>query len=161
MKWLAKWALVAAMSPGVTACETDVIDDVGFQLWCGEQLCNWILEEGEIRKVSTWHEHDYGVELVGSPVLLSQPVQSGACGVRVEVTSEIDEAASVWVEIDGDGDGVIDQEVVVPSSDGYRSWAWDVGVDLTDEGVIYLRKAGEGHAVVARLRVVAECIRLF
>ncbi|MGB5286703.1 MAG: hypothetical protein WBN29_19505 [Polyangiales bacterium] len=34
-------------------CETDVIDDPGFQFWCGEELCEWDLEEGEIRKVAT------------------------------------------------------------------------------------------------------------
>jgi len=160
MKWLATCALVAAGSFGAAACEIDVIDDAGFQLWCGESLCSWVVEEGEIRRVSTWHEHDYGVELVGAPVLLSQSTQRGACAVRVEVTSEIDEAASVSVEIDRNGDGVIDRSVVVPSSDGYMSRAWEVGVDLTDEGTIYLRKSGEGHAVIARLRVSAKCLPL-
>lgn len=160
MKWLTTCALVAASSFGAAACETDVVDDTGFQLWCGESLCSWVVEEGEIGKVSTWHEHDYGVALVGSPVLLSQSAQRGACAVRIEVTSEIDEAATVSVEIDGDGDGVVDRSVVVPSSDGYTSRAWEVGVDLTHEGTIYLRKSGEGHAVIARLRVSAKCLPL-
>ena len=105
----------------LAACETDLIDDPGFQLWCGEELCAWELEEGEIRKVPTWHTHDYGVDLVGAPVLLSQGAQSSASCVRIEVTSRVEEDAMVTVEVDADGDGDVDRTVPVGSSERFVS----------------------------------------
>lgn len=139
------------------SCETDLIDDPGFQLWCGEELCAWELEEGEIRKVPTWHTHDYGVELVGAPVLLSQGARSSASCVRIEVTSKIESGAMVAVEVDEDGDGEVDWTVPVGSSERFVSRAYDMELDLSYDGVVYLRKSGQGEAVVARLRVSEEC----
>ena len=150
-------SLTVYLSSTAVACETDLIDDPGFQLWCGEQLCAWELEEGEIRKVPTWHDHDYGVELVGSPVLLSQVSQGGASCVLIEVTSKIESGAMVSVEVDADGDGDVDWSVPVVSSDGFVSRAQKVALDVSDNCVFYLRKSGQGEAVVARLRISEEC----
>jgi hypothetical protein len=141
----------------VAACETDLIDDPGFQLWCGDQLCAWDLEEGEIRKVPTWHQHDYGVELVGSPVLLSQGARSSASCLRIEVTSKVEAAAMVTVEVDAYGDGDVDRTVPVHSSDDFVSQVQDVALKVSIDGVFYLRKSGQGGAVVARLRISDEC----
>jgi len=142
---------------GATACETDLIDDAGFQLWCGDRLCAWELEEGEIRKVSTWHEHDYGVELLGAPVLLSQAAQDVAVCVRIEVTSEVDAGAMVSVEVDADGDGEVEWSVRLQSSEGFVSRVYDFALHVSTDGVFYLRKLGQGRAVVARFRVSDEC----
>jgi len=141
----------------VAACETDLVDDPGFQLWCGEELCAWDLEEGEIRKVPTWHTHDYGVDLVGAPVLLSQGARSSASCVRIEVTSKVEAGAMVTVEVDADGDGDVDLTVPVGGSERFVSRVHDVELDVSIEGVFYLRKSGQGEAVVARLRVSEEC----
>lgn len=150
-------ALMAClMSAGVT-CETDLIDNAGFQLWCGERLCAWDLEEGEIRKVPTWHTHDYGIELIGPSVLLSQPSQSSASCVRIEVTSEIEPSALVSVEGDANGDGSVDWTVFIEPSDRFDRRVQDVERSLSVDGIVYLRKSGQGGAVVARLRVSREC----
>ena len=141
----------------LAACETDLIDDPGFQLWCGEELCAWELEEGEIRKVPTWHTHDYGVDLVGAPVLLSQAALRSASCVRIEVTSRVEEDAMVTVEVDADGDGDVDRTVPVGSSERFVSRVHDVELDVSIDGVFYLRKSAQGEAVVARLRVSEEC----
>ena len=145
-------AAAAFLSTAAT-CETDLVEDAGFQLWCGDRLCAWDLEEGEIQKVSTWHNNDYGVELVGAPVSLSSPFARTASSLRVEVVSDVERGAMVTVEIDQDGDGVIDWVLPVSPSDGFVSRVWESqpGADAT--GVVYLRKAGPGRAVVARIRV--------
>jgi hypothetical protein len=146
---LALSTLLSAAAP----CETDLIEDAGFQLWCGDRLCVWDTEEGEIRKVGTWHTHDYGVELVGAPVLLASPAAQSAASVRIEVVSDIEEGAMVTVEIDRDGDGAIDSVVPIPPSDTFVSRVWGSAGSVEESGVFYVRKAGPAHAVVARLRV--------
>lgn len=134
-------------------CETDLIEDAGFQLWCGDRLCAWDLEAGEIRKVATWHSNDYGVELLGSSVSLSSPAARSASSLRIEVVSDVEEGAMVTVEVDRDGDGIIDWVLRVPPSDGFISRVWESQPGAEATGVFYLRKSGPGRAVVARLRV--------
>lgn len=136
--------------------ETDVIDDPGFQFWCGERLCAWQLHEGEIRRVPTWHEHDYGVELVGAPVLLSQNAQKGASCLRVELIADVDPAAMVFVEIDRDGDGDVDWSSPIDRQ-GFQSMAWEVTSGTSADAVFFLRKSAEGRAVVSHLRASTEC----
>jgi len=144
-------SLACLLSAAVT-CESDIIDDPSFQLWCGQRLCVWDTEEGEIRKVPTWHTNDYGVDLVGSPVLLSQEARNSASSVRIEVTSQIQQGTIVSVEIDHEGDGRIDWKVTVPPSEDFTNHEWRVDEGVSSDGIFYLRKSGEGRAVVARLR---------
>ena len=58
-------------------CGPPLNEDPGFDLWCIDNdgrhvLCAWELDKGEIKRVPTWHRSDYGVELVGDPVILTQ-----------------------------------------------------------------------------------------
>ena len=139
------------------ACETDLVDDPSFQLWCGDELCAWDLEDGEIRKVSTWHDYDYGVELVGAPVVLSQQSRDIASCVRVEVTSQVEANAEVSVEVDEEGDGEIDWVIPVEASEDFVRRVKDVSLYVSTDGVFYVRKTGPGQAVVGRLRISEEC----
>lgn len=150
-------ALVVTLLVTLPACEVDLIDDPGFQIWCGETLCNWALEEGEIARVSTWHDHDYGVELIGSPVVLSQQGRSGATCVRVETVSHVAASAEVTVEIDVEDDGVIDEVVPVPPTTGFESRRREVRLDASTETVYFVRKSGTGRAVLARVRIDQRC----
>jgi len=152
-------SLVALLVAGLVAqagCETDVIDDAGFQLWCGVELCEWELLEGEIERVSTWHERDYAVSLVSYPVVLAQEAKRVESSLCIAVTSRIEPRAMVYVELDADGDGRIDWSVLVPPSDAFRYSSWDAPT-LGDDGVVYVRKVGNGEAVIARLRASEEC----
>ncbi len=148
-------ALLACLLCGAATCESDLIDDVGFQLWCGERLCSWDLEEGEVLKVSTWHNHDYGVELVGSPVLLSHQGSGSASSVLFEVVSKVEPGAMVTVELDEDGDGGVDWVTPIPPSDDFVSRTWSSESSVRGP-VFYVRKSGEGQAVIARLRATRE-----
>lgn len=58
-------------------------------LWCGEELCDWTLEAGELRPVVSWHEGEPAVELVGDTRLareLDWPSGPPTC-VRFDIMS--------------------------------------------------------------------------
>jgi hypothetical protein len=140
-------------------CETDLIDDPGFQFWCGEELCAWQLEAGAVRKAPSWHEHDYAVELVGAPVVLSQQASRGfpSC-VRLEVIADVEPRAMVSIEIDYTGDGSVDWQAPI-QQEGFRTVAWELreGAAPQRDSVFYVRKASEGRAVIMQLRASSEC----
>ena len=43
---------VVASQMGATKCG-QVLRDPGFDLWCGDELCAWKLERGEVKRVAT------------------------------------------------------------------------------------------------------------
>ena len=55
---------------GVTV--SDTIDGEAQKLWCGQQLCRWIVEDGAVQPVRTWHELDPEVRLTGPTARLSR-----------------------------------------------------------------------------------------
>lgn len=58
---------------GLLSCGTSqILRNGGFDLWCGEDLCSWEVEEGWVEKVPTWHEQEYGVAMRGDRTVLSQ-----------------------------------------------------------------------------------------
>ena len=100
-------ALVCLAMTGA-ACPLD--DDPGFDDWCGDKLCRWTLVDGQIAKAPTWHERDYGVELIGPTVTLAQQpnIDSVPC-LEFKVIADIDPAASVYLELDFRADGTTRQ----------------------------------------------------
>lgn len=138
---------------GATDCG-EILEDPGFDLWCGDRLCYWQLERGEIAQVATWIEGDDGVELVGSDVAISQmtPLTSWDTDcVRFEMLANVEETAEVTLEADVYGDGTIDWSGRIPTS------SWDkvslrVGIRGDYQGVRFrLTKVGSGQAVLAQI----------
>lgn len=131
-----------------------------------------ITEVGEIKRVPTWHEHDYGVELVGAPVVLTQPFVRGTSGcVLVEAVVNTDPEAKVFIAIDQDGDGTPEWQREL-SGEGFESKSWEVDVDVFGDNIITLdpdpverwpgiasvRKTTPGKTIIARLRISKECL---
>jgi hypothetical protein len=144
---------VVASQLGATDCGS-IIEDPGFDHWCGDQLCYWKTERGEIRKVPTWREGDDGVEFVGDDVAISQvtPVNSYDTDcIRFEFLADVEETAEVTLEADVFGDGTVDWTERVPTS------RWDkitflIGLRGSYEGILFrLTKVGGGRAVLARI----------
>jgi len=131
--------------------------DPGFDWWCGDVPCAWTVEEGSVRRVATWHERDYGVELVGAPVVLYQDVElaNPSC-LRFVLVANVAEDAQVSVEVDAGIDGVIDETVPLPSA------AWQPLTLMASRTVApgpvryVLRKVGPGSAVLADIVVDAR-----
>lgn len=141
-------------------CETDILEDVAFQFWCGDQPCEWEVEEGEVRQVPTWHEHDYAIELVGAPVVVSQLAKRGSSScVRIELIADVEPSAMFFVEIDFDDDGSVDWRSPV-NRQGFQSMSWDVRhASSARDWRFILHKAAAGRAVITQLRASTECGR--
>jgi hypothetical protein len=146
------FALLGAPSCG------HVLEDEGFDLWCGDQLCNWELEDGDIAKVATWHEGDPGVELIGPSVAISQLADRWADGgcLRFEALADVDELAAVTLEIDFYDDGTVDYEARIPTS------RWEpVSLLITEARWYYgarfrVRKLGNGRAALAQIEITTS-----
>jgi hypothetical protein len=143
---------LALAALAVTACPLD--EDPSFDDWCGAALCHWQLVQGNIAKVPTWNDHDFGVSLLGPQVTLTQDttISSVPC-LQFQVIANLDPAASVYLEMSFSGDGVNQYRQRIPSA----AWqpltflvaapTWYDSLDVT------ISKESDGLAVLARLEV--------
>lgn len=159
-----------ATQVGATDCG-QALRDPGYDLWCGEDLCAWKLERGEIERVATWHEGDSGVELVGPDTAIAQlsPLDSGdgqcrdnadgstSCTYPDDVCLEfsllanIDENAVVDLNLDVFNDGTIDHTQRLPIAK-WQPLAYKVVIRMPFAGVRFqLAKSGSGVAQLANI----------
>jgi hypothetical protein len=151
------FAAVYATQAGHDSCSGDILHDSGFDLWCGEELCSWQVEKGEVRQAATWHPDDSGVELVGDEVSISQrsEVQGVAC-VRFDLVADIELEATVVLEMDLFDDGVIDYSQQLPTA-AWQDLSYLVPMPDRFQGIRFrLRKSGGGRAVLAQIRAREE-----
>jgi hypothetical protein len=146
------FAVIACLALTATACPLD--DDPGFDDWCGDKLCHWTLVDGQIAKAPTWHERDYGVELVGPHVTLQQQpsIKSVAC-LEFKVIADIDPAADVSVELDFLSDGTPEWTERLPSAQWQPLTFLVSAPSWYDAVTLTIRKESDGHAVLARLEL--------
>lgn len=141
---------------GYNDCTGDVLHDPGFDVWCGDHLCSWDVEKGDVRKAPTWHESDLGVELVGDDAAISQlSLDPPVTCLRFSLVADVSEDATVTLEMDLDADGTVEYERAIPTS----HWAeLDYRVELEGQSDILfrLRKTGSGRAVLAQIRAVRD-----
>ncbi len=138
-----------------SSCDNDLLHDPGMDMWCGEQLCSWTTEYGEVRKVATWHEMDEGAQLRAPATAMSQLAwidQHDADCIRFSLLADRDDDARLYLEIDFDDDGVLEYSHEIPSDD-FELATFHVETPGTYEGVRFrVRSQGWGHAVVAQIR---------
>jgi hypothetical protein len=147
------FVVVVASQMGATKCG-QVLRDPGFDLWCGEDLCAWKLERGEIKRVPTWHEGDAGVELVGLDVAIAQltPVNSGddTC-IQFNLVANVDEDAEVYLNVDVQGDGTLEMQQRIPTSH-WQPLTYNIRIQAPFDGIRFeLTKKGTGSAVLANI----------
>jgi hypothetical protein len=137
----------------------DVLKDPGFDLWCGDTLCAWDLEAGTLRRVPTWHRSDTGVELIGAEVAISQfspRTSSDLRCLRFELIADVEETASVTLELDFFADGVVDHQQVIPTSH-WAELSYRINLPTLYQGILFrIRKRGSGRAVLAEIAALAE-----
>ncbi len=132
--------------------DTHYISDSGFDLWCGEELCNWEVASGTVQKAPTWHKDDYAVELLGPDTRISQTSEAdGTDCLRFSVLAEIAENARVTLQVDLNSDDTIDYEQELGRAE------WEVLVHLvsvpdTWRGARFtLHKEGPGRVRLAQI----------
>lgn len=140
-----------------TGCigEPSALSNTDFNLWCGDSLCSWTTEKGKIRRVATWDDADYGVELASTPTVISQEANLSALGTscaRFSFMGNVQAEAEVRLELDFSSDGTVDY------SEGVPSLAWrrvDLLVNLPPQPYsslkVLLDKQGKGTAIFAGL----------
>lgn len=144
----------AAMSQlGSTDCG-QVVRDPGFDLWCGDQLCAWKVERGDVKNVPTWNAGDPGVELVGDDVAIEQvsPVTShDASCLEFDLIANIDETAQVTLNVDVFGDGSVEYTEQIPTA-RWKSLQFLLPISGAYSGVRFeITKQGSGTAVLAQI----------
>jgi hypothetical protein len=162
MRFIPTILLAGAVSSqlGATDCG-NVLRDSSFDLWCGDQLCAWKVERGEIARVATWNEGDPGVELLGDDAAIEQlaPVDSGD-GQCIEFTliANVDPNAEVDLNVDVLGDGTIDHSERLPASN-WKPLSYDIFISAPYAGVRFeISKKGAGHARLAKIgaKIISE-----
>lgn len=135
-------------------CEEPLVTDSGFDLWCGDSLCAWQVDEGTITKVQTWHARDFGADLVSPATTISQVLPYGsedvAC-IHFNLLANIDPAVDVVLNLDfGDGTTGVSQTL---SSGAWAPADYHLVPPTYFQSVrVSIRKRGAGHAVLARIQ---------
>jgi hypothetical protein len=145
--------LLAFSQVGATDCG-NAVRDPSFDLWCGQNLCAWKLERGDVGKVPTWNAGDPGVELIGDDVAIEQlsPVDfhDGSC-LEFDLIADVDTTAQVDLNIDVFGDGSVEHTERVPTSH-WKPISFLLPIQGSYGGIRFeLAKKGSGHAVLANI----------
>jgi len=145
--------LGAATQLGNTDCG-QVLRDSGFDLWCGDALCAWKVERGDIQKIPTWNQGDPGVELVGNDVAIEQlaPVDSGdgSC-LEFTLVANVDPGADVELNVDVLGDGTVEHSERLPAA-SWKPLTYDLLIQGPYRGIRFeITKTGAGKAQLANI----------
>lgn len=138
---------------GATDCG-QVIRDSSFDLWCEDELCAWKVTRGSIKKVPTWNEGDYGVELVGPDTAIQQltPVTSsdGTC-IKFHLIADVDDRAEVYLDVDVQGDGVVELQERIPTAN-WRPLSYNLSILPPYDGIRFeITKRGNGTGQLANI----------
>ncbi len=139
---------------GYSSCDP-IIENNGFDLWCGDHLCAWEVEAGAVRQVPTWHRSDKGVEFVGDHVAISQLSDvkwtDGVTCIRFDLVADVEMTATVTLQLDFYDDGIIDYEQPIPTSD-WEPIHYLVSLPSYYQGIRFrLTKDGPGNVVLAQV----------
>jgi hypothetical protein len=146
---------VAALALLGADCEGNVVLDPTFRDWCGNKLCSWNLDAGNIKRVPTWNENDFGVSFLDpSPTQISQVTDESAARCLLFTTvANIDPTAAVSLLVDFDNDGTPDRKVSIGAADWHRVQD-EITAPPVYNGIRFaVLKEGTGNAVLAEMRI--------
>ncbi len=148
--------LVLAAAPMLmgSECEQPLVKDSGFDVWCGDTLCDWQVDAGSVAKVPTWNANDYGVGLGGDPAAISQSLPYTSDDVtclHFDLLANIDESATVTLTMDYDNGAVQSTETI--SSGVWTPLSYHLTTPTYFQSLrISIRKTGSGNAQLAHIQ---------
>ena len=134
------------------SCSIFLDSELGYELsWCGDALCEWEVTTGEIQRAPTWHERDYGVELVGdtAEITYTDSTVDSVC-IEFELIAYMEYRGQLSLGLDFWNDGTVDywesiprsnwerQKLLLPAPSGYK------GIRIV------IRKEKEGRVVLGQ-----------
>jgi hypothetical protein len=149
--------MAALIGLGLLAgCPFDDTFEYVSPIWCGAELCDWIVDEGDVRRGPTWHTEDPSLEMVSDRVRLSLRIEAdpemrcGGLSLMADTAS-----ATLFFEIDVGDDGTIEHNLLVQGERFQRQF---YGVDnhllpLPVPVRFILRKEGPSLARLADIRI--------
>lgn len=146
------FGLFALFQMGNT-CGEPLLDDSLFEAWCGDQLCEWDVDEGQVEKTPTWHEDDFGVALLGARTTISQRSEKSFDCFDVDLLTDIEPGTTVVLEMDFADDGAVEYSQPIDGRD-WKRLEYQVTPPADYESVrISVRKLNTGRAVLGRIRI--------
>jgi len=146
--------LSVGLITSANSCEPRLVSNAHFELWCGDTPCGWTVDDGEIQRVPTWHEQDFGARMVGPRVTLSQVSNKRVECFSVDAMAHVADDADLVFEVDFLADGTVEHRQPI----GSDTWAPTVfklkPPSWYDRVRFSVIKHGEGEVVLARLSVV-------
>ncbi len=141
-----------------TGCGTStlppLIQDPSFDLWCGDELCSWELDEGQIAQVPTWHAGDHGVGLLSDPTIISQlspGTHRDTDCIWFTLMVDSDPGVTVQLEIDFRDDGITEYAHPIASTD-WTTYSYHIRPPEGFEQLRFrIRKTGVGNATLAQI----------
>ncbi len=91
-------ALLLLLMAGCSA-KSAVVTNSSFDEWEGTTPADWTIDRGSVQKVITWDKNDFGLELVGDDVQISQPLNQNVPCFTLEVVSSVEESATATIAL--------------------------------------------------------------
>jgi len=131
-----------------------LLQDPSFDLWCGDELCSWEVDEGRIAQVPTWHQGDHGVGMLSDPTVISQKATGTADDTHCiffTLMVATDPGVTVALEIDFQDNGLTEYAHPIPNTD-WTTFSYHIRPpEWFDTLRFRIRKTGVGNATVAQI----------
>jgi hypothetical protein len=143
-------------------CEGNIVQDPAFRDWCGNALCSWQTDVGQIARVPTWDANDFGVAFVtdgydgtGGTEISQVTQENQATCVTFTSVGNFDTSADMNLGVDFNNDGAVDQWYPLGSAAWQRVSA-EITAPPSYQGItFYVRKEGTGTAVLAEMAITS------
>ncbi|HEY8041545.1 MAG TPA: GEVED domain-containing protein [Polyangiaceae bacterium] len=144
----------AALSAIGADCEGNIVKDPTFRDWCGDTLCSWHLDAGNIKRVPTWNQNDFGVSFEDGPTVISQVTdENQATCILFTTVADIDPSAQMSVWVDFNDDGTFESMPTLGATRWHQVQA-EITAPAAYNGIRFVvRKDGTGTAVLAEMRI--------
>lgn len=152
------WLAMAFFAQGLmgNSCDSNLLDNPSFESWCGQSLCSWEVDEGEIARVPTWRRGDDGVALEGPTAAISQLSTEVVDCIQADLLTDIDPDTTVVLQLDFGDDGEVEVEHPIDGRDWKHLTFRITPPTWYDQVRVRIAKLSPGRAVLGRIALVSD-----